>query len=60
MKGSSDIVNLILVVQYVQQFFQMTISKILQVSYLTLTDTSKLVDHWKIIVGLVVATYGTS
>ena len=30
---------------YVQQYFQMTITKILQVCYLTHTDTTKLVDH---------------
>ena len=31
----------------VQQYFQMTITKILQVCYLTHTDTTKLVYHWE-------------
>ena len=34
-----------LIFLHVQQYFQMTITKILQVCYLTHTDTTKLVDH---------------
>ena len=30
-----------------QQYFQMTITKILRVCYLTHTDTTKLVYHWE-------------
>ena len=34
---------------YVQQYFQMTITKVLQICYLTNTDKKKLADRWKII-----------